>query len=75
MVARGTITIDRRKVALLLAERKWTWFELAYRMKVQPCSITKAMNRTRISPRTLGRMAEALGVPPGAILKDQGSNV
>lgn len=61
--------IDREKIELLTAERKMTFGELSEAAGISRGNLGTVLNRENNQPRTIGRLAEALGVPVSAIIE------
>ena len=61
--------IDKRKIVLLTAERKMTFGELSEPAGISRGNLVTVLNRENNQPRTIGKLAEALGVEPSAIVE------
>lgn len=63
------MTLDRKKVDIILARKNSTVSSLCETVGFSRSRFYIAMNSKRISPRTVGRIATALGVDPEEIIE------
>ncbi len=64
--------IDRDKVNLILAEKKITVSELCDNAGFHRTRYYTILNSRNILPRTVGRIADVLGVKPSEIIEEEG---
>lgn len=57
------MTLNREKIELILAERKTTVTDLCKDIGISRNRFYTVMNSKRITPKTAGMFADALGVP------------
>lgn len=55
--------IDTRKIEILVAERKMSFGELSDAAGISRGNLKTVLTRDNNQPKTVGKMAEALGVP------------
>ncbi|WP_370850989.1 helix-turn-helix domain-containing protein [Megasphaera sp.] len=67
---KDAVNVDMEKVGNMRYEHLWTWSELARRSNVTTATIfALKAGRRRASMRTLHKIAHALGVQPGTLIK------
>jgi len=64
--------IDTTAIELLLAERRWTRTELAERSGISRQNVSTILRRGTAEPKSVGRLAAALGVKGRDIIGREG---
>ena len=64
------MTLDRKKVDIIFAKKKMNVSEFCQSVGFSRNRFYMVMNSKKISPKTAGRIAEALGVDVTEILED-----
>lgn len=62
--------LSKRKIYLLLAEKEMSWDELAARAETTRQNLSRIFNNGNTRPKTIGKVAHALGVKVEDILED-----
>ena len=65
------MTIDTRRLYIMLAEKGMTKKDIAERGGISQQSVSTAFRRGTCSPPTVGKIARGLGVPVVDILKEE----
>lgn len=65
------MTVDREKVNLILAKKKLTVTELCGAAGYSRNRFYTVMNSKKVSPKTVGKIAEALGVDVTEIIETE----
>ena len=60
--------IDKIKLQLLLAEKELSAKDLAEMAEISPQTISKIIKKGRSKPKTIGKIAKALGVEPAELV-------
>ncbi len=60
--------IDKIKLQLLLAEKELSAKDLAEMAEISPQTISKIIKNGRSKPKTIGKIAKALGVEPAELV-------
>ena len=64
------LTLSKKKILVLLAERGMTIADLAQRVKMAASNMSQLLNRGSCAPKTAGRIAAALNCRVQDVIED-----